>query len=253
MSPLETSLIVCAILVGGVLLGAGLRRGLPDYHLDSNAKDAVRLGCALVATISGMVLGLLTNSANTNFNVQRDEIRQMTANVIQLDHHLSEFGPEALPVRHVLREAVGAVADRIWNEGAVKATPNGPFTSTSAGDALYKAIRSLAPTTDAQRFYQAQAMQTTNAILQMRLVLFEQSGGGIPVPFLVVLVFWLTILFTSFSLFTPLSPTAFTALVLIALSASGAIFLILEMYQPFGGIMQISSEPLRKALAPLTS
>jgi hypothetical protein len=200
-----------------------------------------------------MVLGLLTNSANTNFNVQRDEIRQMTANVIQLDHHLSEFGPEALPVRRVLREAVGAVADRIWNEEAVKNTPNAPFTSTSAGDAVYKAIRSLTPTSDAQRFYQAQAMQTTNAILQMRLVLFEQSGGGIPVPFLVVLVFWLTILFTSFSLFTPLSPTAFVALVLIALSASGAIFLILEMYQPFGGIMQISSEPLRKALAPLTS
>jgi len=87
----------------------------------------------------------------------------------------------------------------------------------------------------------------------MRLVLFEQSSGGIPVPFLVVLVSWLTILFVSFSLFTPLSPTAFVALVLIALSASGAIFLILEMYQPFSGLMQISSEPLRKALAPLTS
>lgn len=165
MSPLAISFIVCATLVGGVLLGAGLRRALPDHHLDTNAKDAVRLGCALVATISGMVLGLLTNSANNNFNTQRDEIRQMTANVIQLDHHLSEFGSEALPVRRVLRQAVGAVADRIWNEGTVKATPNAPFTSTTAGDVVYAAIRSLTPASDAQRFYQAQAMQTTNAIL----------------------------------------------------------------------------------------
>jgi hypothetical protein len=253
MTPLTTSLTVFAILVAGVLLGALLRRTLPDHHLDTNAKDAVRLGCALMATISGMVLGLLTNSANTNFNVQRDEIRQMTAGIIQLDTQLREFGPEALPVRRLLRDAVVAVADRIWNEGAVKSTPNAPFTATAVGNAVYQGTRSLTPTNDAQRFYQTQAIQTVNAILQMRLVLFEQSSGGIPVPFLVVLVSWLTILFVSFSLFTPLSPTAFVALVLIALSASGAIFLILEMYQPFSGLMQISSEPLRKALAPLTS
>jgi hypothetical protein len=64
-------------------------------------------------------------------------------------------------------------------------------------------------------------------------------------------VFWLVLLFTSFSLFSPMSPAAFVALVLIALSASGAIFLILEMYSPFNGMMQIDSEPLRQALAPL--
>ena len=74
-----------------------------------------------------------------------------------------------------------------------------------------------------------------------------------PTPFLAVLVFWLFILFVSFSLFSPLSPTAMAALVVIALSASGAIFLILEMYQPFSGIMQIDREPLRQALAPLPS
>jgi len=252
LSPLTTSLIVFAVLVGGVLLGALLRRSLPEHHLDSFAKDAVRLGCALIATISGMVLGLLTNSAKTNFDVQRDEIRQMTANVIKLDHDLSEFGSDALPVRRQLRDAIAAVADRIWNEGTVKSSPNAPFTSTAAGDAVYRGVRTLTPTNESQRFYHAQAMQTANTLLQMRLVLFEQSGSGIPVPFLVVLVFWLMILFTSFSLFTPLSPTAFGALVLIALSAAGAIFLILEMYQPFGGLMQISSEPLRRALAPLS-
>src|SRR5262245_34252816 len=142
MSALTTSLIVFVILVSGVLLGALLRRSLPEHHLDSHAKDAVRLGCALMATISGMVLGLLTNSAKTNFDVQRDEIRQMTASVVQLDHHLSEYGPEALAARRQLREAVSAVADRIWDDGTVKSTPNAPFTSTAAGAAVYKAIRS---------------------------------------------------------------------------------------------------------------
>jgi hypothetical protein len=60
-------------------------------------------------------------------------------------------------------------------------------------------------------------------------------------------------LFVSFSLFSPMNPTALAAIAVIALSASAAIFLILEMYQPFGGLMQIDSEPLRRALAPLTA
>jgi hypothetical protein len=67
----------------------------------------------------------------------------------------------------------------------------------------------------------------------------------------VVLVFWLTIIFASFSLFSRLNPTLIAMLFVFALSASGAIYLILEMGQPFAGLMQISSAPLRNALAPL--
>jgi hypothetical protein len=70
-------------------------------------------------------------------------------------------------------------------------------------------------------------------------------------PFLAVLVFWLAIIFASFSLFTRLNSTLVTALVVFALSASAALFLILEMSQPFVGLMQIPSAPLRNALSPL--
>ena len=96
-----------------------------------------------------------------------------------------------------------------------------------------------------------QALELANTILQTRLILHEQSSTRMPLPFLVVLVFWLYILFASFCLFSPLNPTAFAAIAVIALSASGAIFLILELYRPFSGLMQIDSAPLRQALAPL--
>src|SRR5215468_903589 len=99
LSPLVTSLIVWALLVAGALVGAMLRRGLPEHHLDTHAKDIVRLGCALIATISGLVLGLLINSANTSFNAQRDEIRQFAANVILIDQVLGQYGPDAREAR----------------------------------------------------------------------------------------------------------------------------------------------------------
>jgi hypothetical protein len=109
----------------------------------------------------------------------------------------------------------------------------------------------LSPQTEAQRALKARAVQLATDVAQTRLALFVQSDNSIPMPFLVVLVFWLTIIFASFSLFSRLNPTLIAVLFVFALSASGAIYLILEMGQPFSGLMQISSAPLRNALAPL--
>jgi hypothetical protein len=64
-------------------------------------------------------------------------------------------------------------------------------------------------------------------------------------------VFWLTIVFISFGLHAPRNPAVVTVLFLCALSVSGAIFLILELYDPFEGWLQIPSAPLRNALAQL--
>ena len=86
---------------------------------------------------------------------------------------------------------------------------------------------------------------------EMRWLLYEQSGRSISTTLLVVLVCWLAILFISFGLFAPANGTAIAALLVSALSASGALFLILELDQPFHGIIRISSEPVQIALAHL--
>ena len=94
-------------------------------------------------------------------------------------------------------------------------------------------------------------MQVSTDLVQTRLTLFAESANVIPTPFLVILVLWIVIIFTSFSLFPDLNVTVFTCLSLFALSASCAIFLILELGKPFSGLMMISSAPLRNALGPL--
>ena len=86
---------------------------------------------------------------------------------------------------------------------------------------------------------------------KMRWLMFEQGSTSISLPLLAVLVFWLAIVFTSFGLFAPTNPTVIATLFFCALSVSAAIFLILEMYTPFEGLIQISSAPLRNALAHL--
>jgi hypothetical protein len=84
-----------------------------------------------------------------------------------------------------------------------------------------------------------------------RSLLSEETAGSIPMPFLVVLVFWLALIFVSFGLFAPTNSTVIGVLLACALSVAGAIFLVLELDRPFQGLMQISSAPLRNALEHL--
>jgi hypothetical protein len=250
MSPTATSLVVCVVLIAGALGGTLLRRLLPESHLDQHTKDVVRLGAGLLATIVGLVLGLLISSAKSTYDTQRDEVRQLAATFVMLDKTLEQYGPESRPARIGLRQTLKPMADRMWGEDALRAA-DAPFVATGAGEASYAAIRALAAATEAQRTFQSQAIQLANSLAQIRLTLYEQSGGRMPPLFLAVLVAWLFVLFVSFSLFSPLNPTATVAVVIIALSASAAIFLILEMFHPFSGVMRIDSVPLLQALAPL--
>jgi Protein of unknown function (DUF4239) len=94
-------------------------------------------------------------------------------------------------------------------------------------------------------------VQVTTDLAQARFLLFSHLGSSIPVPFLAVLMLWMIVLFAGFSLMAPANATTLASLVICALSVSGAIFLILELDQPFSGIMVIRSEPLINALPTL--
>src|SRR5271165_4489280 len=59
MSALTLPGIIFVLTLGGIFLGTLLRRTLPEHHLDGHAKDVVRLGVGLIATIAALVLGLL--------------------------------------------------------------------------------------------------------------------------------------------------------------------------------------------------
>ena len=249
MNALSLSLLIFVLILGGIFLGALLRKMLPENHLSKEAQDVVRLGVGLVATMAALVLGLLIASAKTSFDTQTSQVKQITANINLLDTLLAQYGPEALPIRVQIRSGIGAFADKIWSEKQHRT--NAPFEANAATEQIYIAIQALPPKSDLQKPLQARAAQVSNDLVQTRMLLFVGSGDLIPTPFLAILVFWLVIIFGSFSLFSNLNATVIAFLSLFALSASCAIFLILELSQPFSGLMMIASGPLRNALAPL--
>jgi len=124
--------------------------------------------------------------------------------------------------------------------------------SSGNSEALYDKIQNLSPKDDVQRSIQAQASSTLLALGQTRWLMAEQRVNSVSSPLLIVLLFWLTIIFTSFGLFAPRNATVVVSLLVSALSVSGAVFLILEMYSPYAGLIHVSSAPLRTALAHLS-
>jgi hypothetical protein len=145
------------------------------------------------------------------------------------------------------------MADRIWRENGSPYGKAAQFEASGAALSLYDDLLKLSPRSETQRSLQAMAIGTLQDLGKTRLLLFAEAGMAIPTPFLVILIFWLAIIFASFSLFADNNATTVVALCIFALSASAAIFLILELSEPFTGLMMISSAPLRNALAPLSS
>ena len=250
MSATAIASIVFACISAGALLGMRLRGALPAHHLADESKDVMKLGMGLVATMAALVLGLLIASAKSSYEAQRVGFEQLAANLILLDTTLAHFGPEAGESRALLRRTVAGALDRIWPPDGAPAAGLGAGKTTAQGRTLLDELQAIAPRDDAQRWLQSQALQIGIELARTRWLLFEEEQGtAIPTPFLAVLVFWLAMLFGSFGLFSKPNATIIATLLVCALSVSGAIFLILEMDHPFSGMMQISSAPLRNAIA----
>jgi hypothetical protein len=199
--------------------------------------------------MAALILGLLVASGKGAYDAQNAELTQVSANILMLDRVLAHYGPETKEAREALKGAVLRAVDRMWSPGR-----RGPSQSDPGGHAnesIYEEIHKLSPKDDAQRSLQSEALSLTLGLAQTRWLMYEQQTTSASKPLLIVMIFWLTIVFLSWGLFAPTNATVIATFFIAALAVSVAIVLILEMYSPFSGLIQISNAPLRAALAQL--
>lgn len=247
MNSVTVSLIIFACVFGGALLGLLLHAILPERHLSKETQDIVKLGMGLVGTMAALVLGLLVASAKGSYDAQSAEVTQMAANIALLDRALAIYGPETKETRALLRGGVARLLDQMWSQdGARQSAP-----PSAGGEILYEKIQGLSPKNDTQQSLKSQALSIAVDLGKTRWLMYEQLTTSVSMPLLIVLVLWLSAIFVSFGLFAPFNGTVVSSLFVAALAVSCAIFLILEMYTPYTGLVQISSQPLRAAIAQL--
>ena len=254
MNSVWMSLIVFVGVFGGALLGLFLRTILPGHHLNEEARDAVKLGAGLVATLTALVLGLLISSSKGSFDATNAMLTQSGAKILMMDRVLANYGPETSEIRGLLKRFLSARAAKVWPEKGekIKKIPGADFFGKMIDmEEIQTDLRSLSPKSDLQRSFQAQALQISDDLAQLRWLLFEQLQSSLPPMFLGILVFWSAILFACFGLLTPRNGTVVVVFLVCAISVAGAIYLILEMEKPLTGTMKISSGPMIKTIERL--
>ena len=251
MNPLITASVVLACVFASALCGLYLRPALPKEHLQEDSKDLIKLGIGLIATLAALVLGLLISSAKTSFEKVNDDLLDTAAQMVSLDRVLAHYGPETQELRVQMKQMYSGVIERLFSsDQRERAKLEAPIALAQA-EGIRTRLLQLSPQSDAQHWLKSRALEIFNDLSTRRWLLLLQKSGSISPAFLVVLVFWLSMIFMAFGLLAPRNTTVVATLLVCALSVSGAIFLVLEMEQPLQGLMKVSSEPLRDGLEHL--
>jgi hypothetical protein len=240
-------LIVLALVFASAMIGRLIRRKLPESHLSDETKAVVTLSMGVVGTLTALVLGLLIATASTTFNTRNQEITTLAAKVIRLDRVLRRFGPEADDERKMLRDYMTMKFKDLFPPGRAKPVLENPKTIVLFEE-LEDRLSAMEGRSPHQRWLLSHALALTTEIAELRWLLIEQDVIGIPVPVLIVVVFWLCLLFMSFGLFSPRNATVTVALFFCTIAVAGAIQTMLDLSRPFQGVVRVSDKPLRHAL-----
>ena len=249
-TPLIIAVLVFVLILAGAFAGAMVRRRVPEHHLTEETKNLVSVSMAVVATISALVLGLLLSNANSSFNAVQGQVISLSAEILRLDQLLRKYGPDTKSAREKLREYAERKRDDLF--------PNNPADVHLGNQSTYELLQevedlvlAVKPANERDQWWLAQAMTLASKIGDTRFLLAQQTAQGTPRAALLLLVLWLTLLFASFTLFTPSNVISTATLTLCALAIAGAIGMIVELERGFGGLVQVSSQPMTHAVAVL--
>jgi hypothetical protein len=220
-----------------------LRHRLPEHHLNAASIDVIKLAMGLMATLVALTLGLLIQSASFYRTTVETEYRLTLASIVHLDEYLQAYGPAARDIRENVRHVAARSFQTRWpgeDFGPMGPMPVGgisPFTD------VQRRIVELAAADAAQRWFQSQALQITNRLSDLRWLVQNQEATTAPLVPVFTLIFLSSIaIFGSFGLYVRPNATIVAVISLTALAIAGSTFLIVEMNNPFHGLLSISSQ-----------
>lgn len=241
-----------AIFVFACLLVASLGalfsyQRLPEHQRQDDTQTIVRLIANIFVVMTSLVLGLMISSAKGRFDAINRDVHTYATDLILLDRMLVLYGPEAAETRGKLRLYAERAANGQW-------TTNGELSDKTSEGLLNEvgvAIRALAPSSAPQLPVWNDIREQYRKVLALRWSLVEQAEGSIPRPLVLMLIAWLVLIFATFGFRAPRNAIIVITFVAAAALIGGAIYLIVDMDEPFEGPIQISSAPLQRALTEM--
>ena len=249
MSSFLVAAVVLAVVFAGGAIGLQLQRVLPEGYTTGGARDMVGAVNGLVTLLLALVLGLMIWTAYGVYSTQRTSIQTIAINGLKFDAALSEYGPEAAEGRKILKSGFERTISQIWGAGY-----DGDFVMTNYRNTLSSLkeretfLNSLQPSSDKQKAAQVDATQAANAIGQARLQMALALVDPVNIPLLCVVVAWATCLFCGYGLMSKHHAMSYIVIAVGALAIASAIEVILDLSDPYSGLIQVSPAPLTDVL-----
>jgi hypothetical protein len=245
-------LVALAVFAGGAV-GLVLQRLLPEEFTTGGPRDMIGAVVGLLTLLSALVLGLLIWTAYGVYAGQNLAIQTLALKVLQLDLALVDYGPEASGGRALLRQELAKTINAVWNADESDRQFAANNFAAAVGNLRHQSglLESLNPSTDRQTQALAAARQTIDSIGQSRLQMSFALSGVVSYPLIYVVVGWAVALFCGFGLMSKGNAMSVAALILGALAAASAIYLIVDLSSPYMGLFRASSAPLQQVLAQM--
>src|SRR6516164_5234272 len=240
MHSYQRAIVVAAVTFGASVLGMALQHIVPAQAL-ADAKGPVGAMVGFISLLLALVLGLLVYTAFTVYTTQQAEAHGLGPVVIELDVILKEYGAEAIRGRVGIREALGRSRSRFF--GDAKRGPQAhTFEETRATMTWMNTyFDSLQPPTQRQRQLLTSARDLAKKFAETQMLMTRQLANPFPPYVLMVVVCWASALFLGNGLVAPANAIAVLAHLAGAIAVASAVFLILELSQPYTGAIRLKS------------
>ena len=240
--------VAVAMFVSGVV-GLTLQKLLPEHHTADRSRDMIGGVVGLLTLLLALVLGLLIWTAYGVSTTQQNELNLLSARALEYNLELTQYGPEAKKGRDLLRTDLVWAHEQFWGEGDAQAQAY--EASLANVGAVSNFLASLKPETDIQRQLLAAAGAHYATIGETRLLMSLQLVNPVSWPLIITVTAWSCLLALGFGMLSRLNAATLVALACGSLAIASAIFLILELSQPYTSALRISPAGLEQVILDL--
>lgn len=248
------SLLIAGLALFGTLAAATLGGRLHTRMTktgDGSTRLAGESALGLAATLTAVVLGIVTASAAAEFDHANDAVASMAVGTADLGDLLKSYGPEAEPIRDQLKEMLRSLPGNLdgTNSNGMDAGVQQGSAVRSWTEDVYAAVANLKPATELQKELRKRALDMIGDPdgAQQRWA-FSVRPAPLPPVFLIAVLVWMILEFLAFGLCSPQSPIVSLLIVVASVVVSSAVFLVLELRDPITGYVRVSTEPLTHAV-----
>jgi Protein of unknown function (DUF4239) len=243
---IASAVAILAFVAG--IIGLNLQKRLPERHTSDRSRDMISAVNSLVTLVLALVLGTLISSGYSVYSSQKTDLDTLAAGALQLDMALAQYGPEAKPGRTLLKQAMMHGYEQFWGALKVEEKALDVGASLPALRGLNNYLGSLEPKTPIQERLLASAYSDVTAITATRLKMSLQLASAVAWPLLAIMAGWALMLFCGYGLLSRMNAMTLTALAFGAFAVGTAMFLIIELREPYSGLIRVPAAGLLQAI-----